>query len=143
MRIRFSPMLATGIRTMVPTLILFSVFLLVVGHDLPGGGFAAALMASLAIILVFLAYGTRAVVRLLPAEPETLTGVGLGMALLGGIVGWLMEGTFLAAAFRTVSLPGFGEVKLSSLLIFELGVFLLVVGLIATATVHLGAEQAE
>ena len=46
MRIRFSPVLATGARTMVPTLTLFSLFLLIVGHDLPGGGFAGGLLVG-------------------------------------------------------------------------------------------------
>ena len=59
MSIRFSPLLATGTRVVVPTLVLFSVVLLVVGHDAPGGGFAGGLVASAAVLLIFLAFGHR------------------------------------------------------------------------------------
>ncbi len=134
-------MLATGARTLVPTLALFAVFLLVVGHNVPGGGFAGGLLLAAALLLIFLAFGERGVRLALPSDPETLTGVGLGLALLGGIVGWLFEGAFLAYASASVTLPLVGEFKLTSLLLFDLGVLVLVVGLVATATVRLGGEM--
>ena len=68
MKIRFSPLLATGTRTMVPTLVLFSIFLLVVGHDLPGGGFAGGLIASSALLLIYLSFGTRGLRRAFPFD---------------------------------------------------------------------------
>ena len=126
---------------MVPTLALFAVFLLIVGHNVPGGGFAGGLLLAAALLMVFLAFGERGVRLALPAEPETLTGVGLSLALLGGIVGWLFEGAFLAYASAPVTLPLVGEFKLTTLLLFDLGVFILVVGLVATATIRLGGEQ--
>lgn len=141
MRIRFSPMLATGARTLVPTLALFAVYLLLVGHNVPGGGFAGGLLLATALLMVFLAFGERGVRLALPPNPETLTGVGLGLALLGGLVGWLFEGAFLAYTVASVSLPLVGEFKLTSLLLFDLGVFVLVIGLVATATIRLGGEM--
>ena len=71
MRIRFSPMLATGARTMIPTLALFAVFLLIIGHNVPGGGFAGGLLLAAALLMVFLAFGERGVRLALPTEPET------------------------------------------------------------------------
>ena len=79
MRIRFSAMLATGVRTMVPTLVLFSGFLLVVGHDSPGGGFAGGLLASAALLLVSLAFGGRGVAVAFTREPERIVGIGLDL----------------------------------------------------------------
>lgn len=140
MRIRFSPLLATGARTMVPTLVLFAVFLLLVGHNVPGGGFAGGLLLAAALVMVYLAFGERGVRLALPARPETLTGAGLGLALLGGLVGWLTQGAFLGYGEASVELPVVGAFKLTTLLLFDLGVFVLVVGLVATATVHLGRE---
>lgn len=141
MKMRFSPILATGARTMVPTLVLFSLFLLIVGHDLPGGGFAGGLLAAAALLVIFFAFGDRGVRRAIPTEPEVLTGIGLGLAIFGGIVGWLFADAFLAYAFMELSLPLLGKVKFTSLLLFDVGVYLLVVGLVVTGIVQLGGEQ--
>ena len=140
MRIRFSPVLATGARTMVPTLTLFSLFLLIVGHDLPGGGFAGGLLVSAALLMVFFAFGARGLRRAVPIDPEILTGFGLGLAILGGTIGWLFADAFLAYASTAVTLPLIGTVKLTSLLVFDLGVYVLVVGLVVTAVTRLGQE---
>ena len=140
MRIRFSPMLATGSRTLIPTLAAFSIFLLVVGHDIPGGGFAGGLIIASALLMIFLAFGERGVRLALPFEPEAVTGVGLGAAILGGVLGWLAESAFLAYATATLSIPLIGDVKLTTLLLFDVGVYLIVLGLVGTAVVRLGGD---
>ena len=140
MRIRFSPLLATGARTMVPTLALFSLFLLIVGHDVPGGGFAGGLVASSALLLMFLAFGERGLRRALPIEPEVVIGAGLGLALLGGLAGLIFEGDFLTYTFASMDVALLGEIKVSSLLLFDLGVYILVIGVVETAIQRLGGE---
>lgn len=140
MRIRQSPLLTAGTRTMVPTLVLFSVYLLVVGHDVPGGGFAGGLIASSALLLVFLTFGASGLDRVLPIDPEALTGVGLAMAIVAGLIGLFFGGTFLTYTYASVSAPLLGDIKVSSLLLFDLGVYALVVGLVATAVYRLGGE---
>ena len=140
MRIRFSPLLATGTRTMVPTLALFSIFLLVVGHDLPGGGFAGGLIAASALLLMFLAYGSRGLRVALPVDTMQLMGAGLGAAILAGLIGLVAEGTFLSYTYATFELGPLGAVKLSSILLFDLGVYALVIGVVATAIERLGAD---
>lgn len=142
MRVKFSPILATGARTMVPTLALFSVFLLVVGHDVPGGGFAGGLIFSASLLVAFLAFGGRGLRRVLPVQPELLTGIGLGLALLGGLIGWVFQDAFLAYAAAPIALPLIGEFKLTSVLLFDAGVYVLVVGLVLTAILRLGSEDA-
>jgi len=140
MKIRFSPLLATGARTLVPTLVLFSLFLLVVGHDVPGGGFAGGLVAASALLLMFLAYGDRGLRRALPLEPETVMGIGLALAVTAGLLGAFFEGEFLSYAFAEFEAPVLGEIKVSSLLLFDLGVYVLVVGVVETALQRLGGE---
>ena len=142
MKIRWSPLLATGTRTMVPTLVLFSVFLLVVGHDFPGGGFAGGLIAASALLLVYLSFGTRGLRMVFPFDASATLGMGLGLALLAGIVGLLFAGTFLAYTYATITAPILGQVKISSLLLFDLGVYIVVIGLVATAVLRLGSEPA-
>lgn len=142
MRLRFSPMLATGARTMVPTLTLFSVFLLIVGHDVPGGGFAGGLILSAGFLVVYLAFGGRGLKRVLPADAEQLVGAGLALALTAGLVGMISEGSFLAYTTAAVDLPVLGEMKVTSLLLFDAGVYVLVLGLVSTAMLRLGGEDA-
>ena len=141
MNIRFSPLLATGTRTMVPTLVLFSIFLLVVGHDVPGGGFAGGLIASSALLLIYLSYGTRGLRRAFPFDTGETLGIGLALALLAGLIGLAFEGTFLTYTYATLSGPIVGDVKISTLLLFDLGVYIIVVGLVATGVLRLGSEQ--
>ncbi len=141
MHIRFSPLLATGARTMIPTLVVFSLYLLVVGHDAPGGGFAGGLVGAAALLLVYLAYGDRGVRRVLPTPPEVITGVGLGIAFLAGAMGLLLGDVFLEAMEAKATIPLIGDVKITSVLVFDTGVYLVVVGLIATAIVRLGGEE--
>lgn len=141
MRIRFSPLLATGTQTMVPTLMLFSVYLLVVGHDVPGGGFAGGLIASSALLLVFLAFGRRGLRRALPIDPETAMGIGLILAIAAGLVGLVFSGTFLTYEYIEWSVPVVGDIKVSTLLFFDLGVYLVVIGLVTTAVLELGSDS--
>lgn len=140
MHISFSPLLATGARTAIPTLVAFSLYLLVVGHDSPGGGFAGGLVGSAAVLLVYLAYGDRGVRRVLPASPEVITGIGLGIAFVAGALGLLFDEVFLSALEAKATIPVVGDVKITSVLVFDAGVYLVVLGLIATAIVRLGGE---
>jgi len=141
MHIRFSPLLATGMRTMVPTLVLFSLYLLIVGHDLPGGGFAGGLLGAAALLLIFLSLGDRGVKRALRLDPEVVLGLGLGTAVLAGLLGMVVDGTFLSALSAGIELPVVGGVKVTSVLAFDAGVYLVVVGLVGSALLRLGGED--
>jgi multicomponent Na+:H+ antiporter subunit A len=141
MNVRLSPLLATGARTMIPTLIVFSVYLLVVGHDSPGGGFAGGLVGAAALLLVYLTFGDRGVRRIMPVEPEILTGIGLAVAFVAGLLGLVFDDAFLAALSASTEVPLIGTVKITSVLFFDAGVYLVVVGLVGTATLRLGAEE--
>ncbi len=141
MNIRFSPQLAIGARTMIPTLVVFSIYLLVVGHDLPGGGFAGGLLGAAAVLMVYLAFGDRGVRRALRIEPEIITGIGLGVAFAAGLLGMLADDAFLTALSYGPTLPVLGTVKVTSVLAFDAGVYLVVLGLIGTAVVRLGGEE--
>lgn len=140
MNVRFSRLLATGARTMVPTLALLSVFLLVVGHDVPGGGFAGGLVASIGLLVMFLAFGERGLRRTLPIDSLMVIGIGLLLAVGAGLIGLVAGNAFLEYTFATRQVPLIGELKVSSLLLFDLGVFVLVLGVVETALQRLGGE---
>lgn len=140
MIVRLSLLLATGARTMVPTLVLFSIFLLIVGHDVPGGGFAGGLVASIALLLMYLAFGERGLRRALPVDSLAVIGFGLLLAVAAGLIGVVDGRAFLTYTFVSGDAPLIGEIKLSSLVLFDLGVYILVVGLVETALQRLGGE---
>ena len=140
MHIRFSPLLTTGMRTLVPTLVLLSLYLFVVGHDLPGGGFAGGLLGAAALLLIFLSVGDRGVRRALRVRPEVVMGIGLATSVAAGLLGLVVDGSLLAALSAGGDWPLIGEVKITSVLAFDAGVYLVVVGLVGSALLRLGGE---
>lgn len=116
-----------------PVIIVLALYLWIRGHDLPGGGFAAGITMSIALILQYMAAGTRRVEAQLRVRPLSWIGAGLLIAVGTGAAAWLFDHPFLTSWFRYLDLPIIGEVPLATALLFDLGVFLLVVG--ATALI--------
>ncbi|RNL87672.1 hypothetical protein EFW17_00965 [Halostreptopolyspora alba] len=136
-----SVLLEVATRLLIPTILVFSVFLLVSGHDQPGGGFAGGLVASLAYVLRYVAGGRRELAAGMPMRPEALLALGLLVACATAVAPLLFGASVLEAASVTVTLPVFGKVKFASFLLFETGVFLIVVGLVLSVVSALGARM--
>ncbi|WLD57361.1 Na+/H+ antiporter subunit B [Salinispirillum sp. LH 10-3-1] len=128
--------LHTAATFLLPLQFLFSVFLLLRGHDEPGGGFIAGLVASGAIVLYLFANGVSATRKLMRIKPQDLLGLGLVMCLASTLPGFFVNGEFMTALWWEFML-GESEVKLSTVLIFDIGVYLGVVGTILTIVVSL------
>ena len=105
-----------------------AVFLLLRGHDLPGGGFVAGVTMAVAFILQYMARGTVWVEARLRVLPVRWMGIGLLLAVSVGAAAWLSDRPFLSSYFSYVDIPLIGAVPLASALPFDLGVFALVVG---------------
>ena len=116
-----------------PAFVAFSLYLLIRGHDLPGGGFAAGITMAIALVLQYMAAGTRSVEERLRVQPLTWMGAGLLLTLATGFGAMLFGSPFLTSWFRYAQLPIIGEIPLATALLFDIGVFLLVIG--ATALV--------
>jgi multicomponent Na+:H+ antiporter subunit B len=124
-----SLILQIATRLLVPILLLFSVFMLLRGHNLPGGGFVGGLVAGSAFVLYALAVGVDGARRVLRLEPRTLLGTGLALSLGAGILALSTGNSFLQSLWVKVPLPGLSEpLKLGSTLIFDIGVMFVVVG---------------
>ncbi|TCL74922.1 multisubunit potassium/proton antiporter PhaA subunit /multisubunit potassium/proton antiporter PhaB subunit [Rhizobium sp. BK251] len=124
---------------MFPVIITFSVYIFMRGHDLPGGGFSAGLTLSIAFLLQYLAGGTRWAEDRIRILPLRWMGAGLLTATATGAGAWFLGYPFLTSHFRYLELPLIGKVPAASALLFDLGVFLLVVGstvLILVALAH-------
>lgn len=123
-----SIILRTASRFLMPMILLFSAFLLLRGHNLPGGGFVGGLMAASAFTLYTFAFSPAEARLLLRADPRTLIGAGLLLALGGGIISLVQGQPFLTGQWGTFTVPQWGSVKLGSPMLFDLGVYLVVMG---------------
>jgi multicomponent K+:H+ antiporter subunit A len=127
------------IRILFPFILMAAIYLLLRGHNLPGGGFVAGLTVSVAIILQYMAGGIRWAESRLLIRPVHWIGLGLLGAALTGIGACLAGYPFLTSYFAYRDVPLLGRVPLSSALLFDLGVFVLVVGatvLVLVALAH-------
>lgn len=129
-----------GTRAVFPIIVLFSLYLLFAGHNAPGGGFVGGLVAGAALVLVYVAVGSDELRRVSRVPPESLLGVGVLFAAVTGVAG-LWRGDFLESAFVELPLPVLGTVKASSVLVFDIGVYFVVVGLVLAVLESLGGEM--
>jgi multicomponent Na+:H+ antiporter subunit B len=135
-----SLILSTATRYLLPLLLLFSIFLLLRGHNDPGGGFVGGLVAAAALALYGLAFGPVEARRLLKVEPRHLIGIGLLLALSSGLVAVLFLGQpFMTGVWSSIELPALG--KPGTPLLFDLGVYLVVVGVTLTILVALSEDS--
>lgn len=122
-----------------PVVIVIAIYLFLRGHDLPGGGFAAGVTMSIALILQYMAGGTRWVEARVRIRPLSWTGLGLLCAAATGMGAWLFGHPFLTSHFRYLDIPVIGKVPAATALLFDFGVFAVVVGstvLILIALAH-------
>ncbi|RJP74451.1 MAG: Na+/H+ antiporter subunit B [Candidatus Abyssobacteria bacterium SURF_17] len=121
-----SLILSTATTYLLPLLLLLSVYLLLHGHDVPGGGFVGGVVAAAAFALYAIAHGVEEARRVLHTHPRTLIGLGLLTALLSGVIAFVSNEPFLKGLWTTVTLPV--EWKLGTPTLFDVGVYLVVVG---------------
>lgn len=116
-------------RLLFPLLFILSLVVLYRGHNVPGGGFIGGLLAATAFILVGLGDSMDRAKRLLRVEPVGLMGIGLAFTLLSAVPAILTSSAFMEGKWLpNFTLPFLGTVHLGSPLIFDVGVFLVVVG---------------
>lgn len=123
----------------IRTAAVFALFLLFRGHNAPGGGFVAGLVVVSGLVIRLVATGRVRARQSLPAPPATIMGLGLALALATGIAGWVWGDAFLEAAKVTLDVPLLGEMHMTSALLFDIGVFMVVIG-VGTALVLALAE---
>jgi multicomponent Na+:H+ antiporter subunit B len=129
-----SLILRIAARRLMPLLLLFGLFLLLRGHNAPGGGFVGGLVVAAAYALHAFAFGVAAARRALLAAPSRLIGVGLLLALGSGLLPLALGWAFLTALWLD---PDSG---IGTPLLFDLGVFLVVIGVVLTMTFTLAEE---
>ncbi len=126
-----SLILRTSTRFLLTLLLLFSVFLLLRGHNEPGGGFVGGLFGAIAFVLYALAYSPAEARTALMVDPRSLVGTGLLIAAGAGALPLLMGQPFLTGLWHDVHTP-LGELHLGTPVFSDIGVFLVVLGVTLT-----------
>lgn len=135
-----SLILQTGSRFLYTLLLLFSIFLLLRGHDQPGGGFIGGLVAASAFALYAIAYDAESARRVLRVSPQKLIGIGLFVAMMSGLFSLLRGYPFLTGLWGDLRLSGEGFLKVGTPFLFDLGVYLVVIGFALLIILSLAEE---
>lgn len=126
-----SPILQTAVRLLMPLLLLFAVFLTLRGHNQPGGGFVGGLVVAASFVLYAIAFGVDASRRALLIRPSRLLGVGLLVALVSGLPGVVLGQPFMTSVWTKLP-AGSAALDVGTPLVFDIGVFLAVIGVVTT-----------
>ena len=126
-------------RALFPTVLVFSLYLLFVGHYGPGGGFAAGLVAGLAFVLRYIAGGSEDLGAAVRVRPPVLIGLGLAVALLTALAPALAGAPVLASTKLALDVPLLGHLETQSSVFLDVGVYLLIIGVVLDLLRALGA----
>jgi multisubunit Na+/H+ antiporter MnhB subunit len=134
-----SLILRTATRILAALILVFSVYLLIRGHNAPGGGFSGALVAGTGFSLYIIAEGAALVRQAIRVDPRGLIVFGIGLAIFSGMIGPLLGKPFLTGIWWTlVDLPDY-QLKVGTPFFFDIGVYAIVLGTILA--VVLGLEE--
>lgn len=140
---RPSQILDTVSRAAFPPVLVFSLYLLFVGHNAPGGGFVGGLTAGTAFVLLYAGGGIERVREVVGLGYEALLGAGLLLAGVTGLGSLAFGQPFLTSAILRWHPPLLGEVKFVTVLLFDIGVYLIVIGLALALVTILGAYSRD
>jgi multicomponent Na+:H+ antiporter subunit A len=127
-------------RLLFPVLVVFGIYLLLAGHNLPGGGFAAGMVTGLALMVRYLAGGRYELDEAAPIDAGILMGTGLFVAAVSGLAPLAFGGAVLQSAKVDLVVPLLGEVHFVTSTFFDIGVYLVVVGLVLDLLRALGSR---
>ncbi|AYC29949.1 Na(+)/H(+) antiporter subunit B [Paenisporosarcina cavernae] len=120
---------------------LFSIHIFFAGHYAPGGGFVGGLLTSSAIVLLLLAYDLKTISTALPINYVVMTAIGLLIAITTAAASIMFNMPFFTHAYDYYDLPLLGKQSLHSAMAFDLGVYLVVVGVTMTIIQTIGADD--
>ena len=131
-------MLAVLSQSLLPIALLVSAYIFLRGHNMPGGGFIAGLITSVAIIQQYIAHGVDWMKHRVKIDYQILIGSGIGIAALTGVGSWFFDRPFLTSWFDYFYWPIVGKFELASAMVFDLGVYLTVIGATMLILANLG-----
>ncbi|MGO2012518.1 MAG: monovalent cation/H+ antiporter subunit A [Pseudoalteromonas sp.] len=142
-RERHPILLASISQSLLPLALLVSAYIFLRGHNLPGGGFIAGLVTSIAFILQYMAHGSIWISERFDVNYRKIIASGIAIALFTGVGSWFFDKPFLTTWFDYFAIPWIGKTELASAIVFDLGVYLTVVGATLMILATLGKLTAE
>ena len=139
---RYPLLLRIGARPMLAATLLLAAYIFLRGHNLPGGGFIAGLVTALGLVTQYLAGDFRWTTGRLGFSYQRLIAAGLLLIALTGMVSVVFGWPFLTSAFAHLHFPLIGEFEIASAMAFDLGVYLIVVGVVLLILLELGRPEA-
>lgn len=133
----------TSMRVLYPSIIVLGIYFLMAGHNRPGGGFVGGLMIGAGLSLRYVARGVGAVRSSFRLPPHVILGAGLLISAVTTLVPLLLGGSIMEHGAKEFDLPLFHHVKITSALPFDLGVALVVIGLVLMAFEAFGDADAD
>lgn len=134
--------LQTITKAVVFIILTFSIFILFAGHHNPGGGFIGGLMTASGLILLYLAFDIKTIKQIIPIDFKRVAATGLLIAVLTGMGSFYYGEPFLTQTFGYFNLPIFGKhTELATALLFDLGVYLTVIGVTMTIILTIGEDD--
>jgi multisubunit Na+/H+ antiporter MnhB subunit len=140
--VKESPILTTTVRTSLYAVKILGLWLLLRGHQEPGGGFVAGLVAATAIVLQGLAFGAKEAERFFPFPGHLIMAFGLTLSVSTVIGPMLVGQAFMNQTFGYLYPPLIGKSEWATAALFDLGVFFVVVGAVKTIILSIAAEKA-
>lgn len=134
-------MLQSATKVVTFIILMFAVHIFFAGHYTPGGGFVGGLLTASAIVLLMLAFDLETINKILPVNYVVMTAIGLLIALGTASASILFDVPFFTHAYDYFDLPLFGKTSLHSAALFDLGVFLVVVGVTMTIIQTIGEDE--
>ena len=134
-------MLQTVTKVVTFIILMFAVHIFFAGHYTPGGGFVGGLLTASAIVLLMLAYDIETVKKIIPFNYVMMTAIGLLLALGTASASIIFNVPFFTHAYDYFELPLWGETSLHSAALFDLGVYLVVVGVTMTIIQTIGEDE--
>lgn len=134
-------MLQTATKVVTFIILMFAVHIFFAGHYTPGGGFVGGLLTTSAIVLLMLAFDIETVKKILPLNYVTMTAIGLLLAIATAAASIIFDVPFFTHAYDYFDLPLFGKTSLHSAMLFDAGVYLVVVGVTMTIIQTIGEDE--
>lgn len=131
----------TAAKILVFIIMIYSIYILFAGHNNPGGGFIGGLITASALMLLYLAFDVETVREIIPFDFKIIGAIGVMLALLTGFGSVLFGVPFLTQVYEYVNLPVLGKTGLGTAFLFDLGVYLAVIGTTITIIRSISEDQ--
>lgn len=133
--------LQTATKILVFIIMTFSVYVLFAGHNSPGGGFIGGLITASALVLLYIAFDLQTVREVIPVDFKKLAAAGVLVSVLTGVGSLVLDVPFLSQTFKYYDLPFLGKTELTTAFIFDIGVYMCVIGTTMTIITSISEDD--